>query len=322
MILERSNSPLRVGFLTDAMADRTLEDVAGWAAATGLIHDLELGVGGYSPAPHCDAGALLADAAAVQELRRVLSDAGLGISALNVSGNPLHPSSDIADKHDGDLRRAIRLAAVLGVDRVVAMSGCPGASETDRSAPHFSGGGWLPDLERVAEWQWDERVLPYWTRLSEFATSEHPDLLICFELHPGTYVYNTETFRRIRHLGPNLGVNLDPSHFFWQSMDPLAIIRAVGDRIGHVHGKDTTINAEAVALNGMLDNRWPNPPEEMPWNFATIGRGHGEGWWREFVEALTGEGFGGTVSIEYEDPFVPVEESVIESARMLRKVMA
>ncbi len=319
--LERSNHELRIGLLTDALPDRALGKVVEWAARTGLIRDLEIGVGGYSPAPHCRPAELVGHAGATAAWRKPIDDAGLGISALNVSGNPLHPNPDEARRHDADLRQAIRLAAELGIDRIVAMSGCPGAAASDRSAPHFSGGGWLPDLERIADWQWRERVAPYWLEISEFARREHPDLLICFELHPGTYVFNFETFTRARHLGANLGVNLDPSHFFWQSMDPLALVDAIGDRIGHAHGKDTTLYAERLALNGMLDCRWPNPPDEMPWNFATVGRGHDKEWWAKFVGLLRDKGFSGTISIEYEDPFVPVEESILESARFLSSVI-
>ncbi|MGZ6299504.1 MAG: sugar phosphate isomerase/epimerase family protein [Candidatus Limnocylindria bacterium] len=318
--MERSNHELRIGLLTDAMPERTLEEIVDWASRTGLVDDLELGVGGYSPAPHCDVAALLGNPSALREWRRPLVDAGLGISALNVSGNPLHPNPELAARHDADLRQAIRLAAELGVDRIVAMSGCPGASASDRSAPHFSGGGWLPDLERIADWQWRDRVAPYWIEVSALARREHPGLVICFELHPGTYVYNFETFSRLRQLGSNLGVNLDPSHFFWQGMDPLAMIEALGERIGHVHGKDTTIHERRMALNGMLDSRWPNPPDDMPWNFATVGRGHDEEWWRRFVGMLRDQGFAGTISIEYEDPFVTVEESILESARVLSAV--
>lgn len=299
------------------MPDRSLEEVAAWSARTGLVQDLEIGVGGYSAAPHCDLDELLNNPDARRLWRAVFDHAGLGISALNVSGNPLHPNPEIAERHDADLRKAIRLAAALGVNRVVAMSGCPGAAASDRSAPHFSGGGWLPDLERVAEWQWSDRVAPYWAAMSSFAHSEHPKLMVCFELHPGTFVFNFETFSKVSELGTNLGVNLDPSHFFWQSMDPLAVAQAVGDRIGHVHGKDTTLNQQRLALNGMLDNRWPNPAEEMPWNFATVGRGHDVEWWGRFVGLLHDQGFSGTISIEYEDPFVPVEESVLESAQLL-----
>ena len=303
------------------MPDRSLSDVATWACGTELIQDLEIGVGGYSSAPHCRPAELLAHTEALASWRRTIDDAGLGISALNVSGNPLHPNPEIAARHDADLRQAIRLAAELGVDRIVAMSGCPGAAPADRSAPHFSAGGWLPDLERIAEWQWRERVAPYWLEIAAYARQEHPRLLICFELHPGTYVFNLETFSRARALSDNLGVNLDPSHFFWQSMDPLAMVEAIGDRIGHAHGKDTTIHAKRLALNGMLDSRWPNPPDEMPWNFATVGRGHDQAWWGSFVAMLRDQGFGGTISIEYEDPFVPVEESVLESARLLGSVI-
>ena len=303
------------------MPNRSLSDVATWACGTELIQDLEIGVGGYSSAPHCRPAELLAHTEALASWRRTIDDAGLGISALNVSGNPLHPNPEIAARHDADLRQAIRLAAELGVDRIVAMSGCPGAAPADRSAPHFSAGGWLPDLERIAEWQWRERVAPYWLEIAAYARQEHPRLLICFELHPGTYVFNLETFSRARALSDNLGVNLDPSHFFWQSMDPLAMVEAIGDRIGHAHGKDTTIHAKRLALNGMLDSRWPNPPDEMPWNFATVGRGHDQAWWGSFVAMLRDQGFGGTISIEYEDPFVPVEESVLESARLLGSVI-
>ncbi|TMC40199.1 MAG: sugar phosphate isomerase/epimerase [Chloroflexi bacterium] len=302
------------------MPDRPLAQVARWAAATGLVQDLELGVGGYSPVPHCVPADLLGHPDAVRRLRASVEDAGLGISALNVSGNPLHPNPKVAQGHDTDLHNAIRLAAQLGVDRVVAMSGCPGAGASDRIAPHFSAGGWLPDLDGIADWQWRERVAPYWTEISDFARREHPQLLICFELHPGTYVYNVETFTRVRKLGTNLRVNLDPSHFFWQSMDPLAIVERLGDDIGHVHGKDTTFNPQSIALNGLLDSRWPNPPDQMPWNFATVGRGHDKDWWTRFVALLLDHAFTGTISIEYEDPFVPVEESVLESAGLLAAV--
>src|SRR5207248_530396 len=81
--------------------------------------------------------------------------------------------------------------------------------------------------------------------------------------------------------------------------------------------KDTTLHPQRMALNGLFDHRWPNPPDEMPWNFATIGRGHDREWWGRFVALLRDRGFSGTISIGYEDPFVAVEESVLESAQLL-----
>jgi sugar phosphate isomerase/epimerase len=314
---------MNIGMFTDAMADRPLGAVLEWLArAVPEVTRVEIGTGGYSPARHADLPVLLRDRAARANWQAQIADAGLRLSALNVSGNPLHPDPDYARSHDAALRDTIRLAALVGVDRVVAMSGCPGAGPSDRTAPHFAAGGWLPDLEAIAERQWSERVLPYWTELAAFAASEHPGLQICFELHPGTYVYNVATFSMAREIAPNLGVNLDPSHFFWQGMDALAVVDAVGDRIGHAHGKDTLEIPANKARNGMLDNRWPGRASEMPWNFATVGRGRGLEWWTSFVRTLAANGFDGTISIEFEDPFVPVEQSVVEAARMLAAAIA
>jgi sugar phosphate isomerase/epimerase len=314
---------VRIALFTDILGDRSLTEVLDWLAGVAPeITAVELGTGGYSPAPHCDVAELLWSRAGRDRWLEGIRGRGFELAALNVSGNPLHPDPAIARRHDAALRDTIRLAGELGLDRIVAMSGCPGAAASDTAVPHFAGGGWLPDLENVAEWQWRERVFPYWGALADFAHQEQPKLRICFELHPGTYVYNTATFTQISRLGECLAVNLDPSHFFWQSMDPLTIIDALGPHIGHVHGKDTRVNARAVALNGMLDNRWPEPPEEMPWTFATVGHGHDRDWWSRFVEALVRAGFDGTIGIEHEDPFVEPEPGIAASAQLLGELIA
>jgi sugar phosphate isomerase/epimerase len=309
---------MRLALYTDAFPDRPLEDVLNWLeAAVPEISEVEIGTGGYSEAPHCPLDALLSDRSSLEAWHSVITARGFGLAALNVSGNPLHPDPAVARMHVSDHRDTIRVAAILGVERIVAMSGCPAAGPNGGVAPHFSGGGWLPDLERIAEWQWRERVGPYWADVVDFASTEHPDLEICLELHPGTYVYNTTTFLRLSALGDNIAVNLDPSHFFWQSIDPLAVINALGARIGHVHAKDTRFNQASLALNGLLDNRWPDPADEMPWTFATVGRGHGAAWWQAFLGALREAGYEGAIGIEYEDPFVSAEIGVAESARLL-----
>ncbi len=311
-----------IGLFADALPERPLDVILDWLArSVPDVTRLEVGTGGYSPARHADLARLLADAGERDRWHRTIRDAGFRLSALNVSGNPLHPDPAYAARHDAALRDTIRLAGLLGADRVVAMSGCPGAGPSD-AAPHFPAGGWLPDLEAIADRQWTERVLPYWSELSRFAASEHPGLRICFELHPGTWVYNTATFSMAREIGPNIGVNLDPSHFFWQGMDALAVVEEVGDRIGHAHGKDVLEIPANRARNGVLDSRWPGRPAEMPWNFATVGRGRDLAWWTEFVRTLRRRGFDGTISIEFEDPFVPVEESIAEAARVLAAAIA
>jgi sugar phosphate isomerase/epimerase len=143
--------------------------------------------------------------------------------------------------------------------------------------------------------------------------------MICFELHPGTFVYNFETFRRIGQLGSNLGVNLDPSHLFWQGMDPIAAVRALAGAVYHVHMKDTEINPDQVALAGVLDNRPFERPAERAWVFRTVGRIHPAPFWRDFVDALRAAGYDDALSIEQEDPYASQENGVREAAAFIQE---
>src|SRR5690348_15269563 len=312
-----TGAELRIGVVLEAFLDWPLERVLPWLrqAAPEITH-IEVGAGGYAPHPHCDVAALLPSASARSAWLDGVARHGFGISALNAWGNPLHPDPSLARRHDEDLRNAIRLAAALGVTRVVAMAGCPAAQPGDR-VPHFGAGGWLPYLEGVYERQWEQRIAPYWAGLATFAAAEQPGLRVCLELHPGTCVFNVETFTRVATLGPSIGANLDPSHFFWMGMDGHRVAAALGARVGHVHGKDTVFHPDSLALNGLLDRRWPEPASDMPWTFAVPGRGHDLAWWSGLVRALS-RSEAEVVSIEHEDPFVPAETGVPEAARLLR----
>jgi sugar phosphate isomerase/epimerase len=84
-----------------------------------------------------------------------------------------------------------------------------------------------------------------------------------------------------------------------------------------VHGKDTVFHTESLALNGLLDRRWPEPAAEMPWTFTVPGRGHDLAWWTGLVRTLGGSA-ARVISIEHEDPFVPATDGVPEAARLLR----
>jgi sugar phosphate isomerase/epimerase len=165
----------------------------------------------------------------------------------------------------------------------------------------FAGGAWLPDMEGLWDWQW-ERIAAYWRELSAFAAAEAPDAVVCLELHPGTSIYNAESYRRLREVtGPNVRVNLDPSHFFWQGIDPLVAVEELGDAIAFVHGKDTLLHPDRIARHGVLDFRWPADAETMPWHFAAVGAGRPVEAWAELLRALADVGYDGVVSIEHED---------------------
>jgi sugar phosphate isomerase/epimerase len=314
---DRELATIRIGVVTEALANRPLLQVMDWLKRdVPEVTDLEIGTGGYAPTTHCDMRALLHDDAARRSWLHEITTRGLRVAALNVWGNPLHPDSQVASRHDTDLRDTIRLAAALGVDRVVALAGCPAGAPGDQT-PHFSGGGWLPYLEDVYRLQWESRVEPYWSDVAAFAHREHDELLICLELHPGTVVYNVETFNQLAGLGDAIAANIDPSHFFWMGMDANAVVAALGARVGYCHGKDVAFSAANLAVNGLLDRRWPRPPEAMPWNFAVVGRGRDAEWWAGFVAGLAAHGRVQTIAIEHEDPFVSPEEGIVEAAAVL-----
>jgi sugar phosphate isomerase/epimerase len=309
-----------IAVVLEAFLDRPLAEVLGWLrrAAPEVTH-LEVGAGGYAPHPHCDPALLLRDPQARKEWLAGIDRFELRVGALNAWGNPLHPDPEVAAAHDNALRTAIRLAGSLGVTRVVAMAGCPSARPGDR-APHFAAGGWLPFLEGIYEQQWVEQIQPYWSALGEYAQRENPEVLVCLELHPGTSVYNVETFERLAALSPSIAANLDPSHFFWMGMDGHRVAERLASRVGHSHAKDTIFHADNLGLNGLLDRRWPMPAEEMPWTFAIPGRGHDIAWWTSLIAALKGSPVQ-MFSIEHEDPFVAPEVGIPEAARLLRAAL-
>ena len=291
---------MRVGLFTDSFSHLELDELLTWLdEELPALRDLEIGTGGYSPTPHCDLGALLASEAERARWLDSLTSRGFRLAALNVSGNPLE-----VEQHDRDLRGTIELAGLLGVDRVVCMSGGSAA---------LSGGGWFPRIEERIEEYWLDVLLPYWEDVAAVAAG-HGRLRLCFELEPGAAVYNVSTFERVAALGTALAVNLDPSHLFWQSVDPLAVAGRLEGRVCFAHGKDTVIDRERVVLDGPLDRR--------SWRFATVGDGHDAHWWRTFAEALRKAGHDGVLSIEYEDPTRPAEEGVTVAAHVLSEALA
>jgi len=118
---------------------------------------------------------------------------------------------------DDVFRKTIDLAAALEVPTVVTFSGCPGAGPRDES-PNWIIAPWPPEYLDALAWQWGTKLIPYWQKAAGYAT-EH-GLKIALEAHPGFCVYNPETLLRLRAAcGPSIGINLDPSHLFWQGID-------------------------------------------------------------------------------------------------------
>jgi sugar phosphate isomerase/epimerase len=284
-------------------------------AAELRIATLEFGCGNWSAAPHVNLDGLLGSEAARNAFLGRIAAHGLAISALNCSGNPLHPG-EIGAAHRAITSKTIRLAGMLGVRRVVMMSGCPGGP-SDANA-NWVTTAWPPEAARVLESQWSEQVIPYWKGLAAEARGAGVDRL-CLELHGQQNVFNVRTLFRLRDaVGPIVGANLDPSHLFWMGADPLAAVLVLGEAIYHVHAKDTRINPSVASVHGMIDVTPNDRVAERAWSYVTLEDGHGPTWWRAFCSALRAAGYDDVLSIEYEDFALPPLEGIRRSVDALR----
>ncbi|MBI4552656.1 MAG: sugar phosphate isomerase/epimerase [Candidatus Latescibacteria bacterium] len=311
---------MKLGVLTILFAQQPFEKALDYIAASGL-QMVELGAGAYAISTHCPTDRLLRDSRARERFQETLAVRNLGISALSAHGNPLHPNKKSAQAHREGMRKAIRLAQKLGLDTVNGFSGCPGDSERAKY-PNWVTCPWPPDYLEVLQWQWEKQVIPHWREEAKFA-ADH-GVRLAFEMHPGFVVYNPETLLRLRaECGDNIGANLDPSHLFWQGIDPIEAIRALGaaNAIYHVHAKDTQVMLANVRVNGVLDTKHYRDELNRAWIFRTVGYGHDALFWKDFVSALRMVGYDGTLSIEHEDSLLSVNEGFQKAVALLKQVL-
>jgi sugar phosphate isomerase/epimerase len=308
---------VRVGVFTPLLAQLSLEDVLK-KLRTLDIDTVELGTSNYPGDPHCKLS-MLDNANELNDFKKKLQDHGFSISALSCHGNPLHPNQDIAKAHQEGSRKTILLAEKLGVPVVIDFSGCPGDSDNAKY-PNWVTCPWPPDYLDVLDWQWDKKVAPYWKERGKFA-ADH-GVKIAIEMHPGFVAYSPETLLRLRSIaGPSVGCNYDPSHMFWQGIDPIAAIRVLGDAIFHVHAKDTQIYERNLPITGVLDTKKYTDERNRAWIFRTCGYGHGEEWWREFASTLRMFGYDYVLSIEHEDSILSPEEGLTKAAQFLNNLV-
>lgn len=307
---------MQIGMVTDSLGALSFEQVLDAAAGLGL-DCVEFATGNWSAAPHIDIDALLASKPARDRFTAAVKDRNLAISALTCNGNSLHPGES-GKAHDSVIRKSIELAPQIGVDRIVLMSGCPGAPGD--SHPNWITVAWPPEATEILAWQWNEVLIPYWRDLVAFAR-DHGVNHLCLEMHGGQNVYNVATLLRLREAcGETVGANFDPSHLMWMGADPVAAIEALGPAIFHVHAKDTRIDPRNVALNSRLETRPNAEARERSWNYVTLGYGHGEDFWRAFCLALRRVGYDGVLSIEHEDMALSPMEGLRKSVELLRRV--
>jgi sugar phosphate isomerase/epimerase len=311
---------MKLGVLTVLYQRISLDEALDKLGALG-VEAVELGTGNYPGNHHCNPARLLEEPSRAKDLKAKIEDRGLIISALSQHGNPLHPEPATASAAHDTWRQTAQLAEMLQVPVVNAFSGCPGDHDGARY-PNWVTCAWPSDYSKILEWQWNEKVIPYWQREAQLARDH--GVKIALEMHPGFNVYNPETLLRLRaEVGDDIGANYDPSHLFWQGIDALQAIKDLGraGAIFHVHAKDTYLDTGNIRANGVLDTKAYDRLIDRSWSFRTVGFGQGAKTWRNIISALRTVGYDYVMSIEHEDALMSTDEGLEKAVELLQAVL-
>lgn len=310
---------MKLGLFTPVFGKLSLNEMLEAVARYPQITALELGTGAWPGSSHIDVDACLASKATAAEFSAKIADAGLMISALSCHGNPVHPIAEIARKDHETYVKTVRLAELLHVPVVITFSGCPGGGPKDE-VPNWVTAAWPPEYAQALEWQWEEKLIPYWKDAAQLAADA--GVKVALEAHPGFCVYNPETVLRLRAAtNPSLGINLDPSHLYWQGMDIPSVIPYLGEAIFHFHAKDIAMNPQLTGLNGVLDTKSYARLQERSWTFRSVGWGHSELEWKQIASALRVAGYDYVMSIEHEDALASIDEGLRSAVDTLSRVV-
>lgn len=310
-----------IGVFDPAFPDLTTDQLVEKYQQMG-VEAAEIGTGGYPGDKHCPVQELLDDPAKLKAWKKKFDDHNIQVATLSCHGNPVHPDKTIADRDRETFRRTVLLAEKLDVKVIVGFSGCPGANPTDKN-PNWIAYRWPPEYATAQDWQWNERVIPYWKEAVKFAR-DHGIRRIALEMHPNFCVFNPLTLLKLRDVvGEEIGANNDLSHLFWQGCNPVEVIHMLGKQgaIYHAHMKDTVLYPEKVARYGVLNFVFEKQDLKTASDaFRSVGYGHGASTWKDIMRAYMDVGYEGIFSVENEDPILSGEVGVERALYVLKNV--
>ena len=308
---------MKLGVLTVPLYDMTLEEAAKYLSGLG-VETLELGTGGSPGNKHMNPDEMTDEK--IAEVKEMLTKYNLDIAVFSCHGNPVHPDPAVRDKDRSDFEKTVLLAEKFGIDTIVTFGGCPGDGKGGL-VPNWVTCTWPKYYSELLKWQWEEVLIPYWKEAVAFANA-HGVKKIALEMHPGFAIYNPTTLLRLREaVGETIGANFDPSHLFWQGINPADAIKELKGAIYHFHAKDTKIDQRNTAISGVLETRGYASVAERAWAFRTVGYGHDALVWKEIISALAVIGYTGAVSIEHEDALMTPKEGLEKAIEFLKPLL-
>ena len=307
---------MELSVMSPVLNQMGLEESLKYLSSLG-VDSLEIGAGGYPGKAHLDPKEYLADPSKAEELKALLKKYNMKLSAVACHGNPVHPNKEIAKKFHEEFVDAMKVAVMLGVDTIIGFSGCPGDCEESKN-PNWVTCAWPPEYLDILNWQWNDVIIPYWKETAKLA-EEIGIKKIAFEMHPGFCVYNPSTLLKLRAaVGDIIGANVDPSHLFWQGIDPCEAIKMLEGAIYHFHAKDTKIDEYNTKRFGVLDTKHYSDEANRSWIFRSVGYGNGLDYWRNIISELRLVGYDKVMSIEHEDSLMTPDEGLYHAVEFLK----
>ena len=293
-----------VTLFTGQWADLPLAELAAKCGSFGF-DGLELACWG----DHFEVDKALADGGYVASIRELLERHSLGVWAIGGHLVGQAVCDRIDERHrailppevygDGDpegvrtraaerMKDTARAAARLGITHVNGFTGS--------SIWHLIYSFPPNDFDDIARGYQD--FAERWGPILDVFDQE--GVRFALEVHPTEIAYDFVTTRLALDAVDNreaFGVNLDPSHFAHQSLDPGQFALEFADRIYHVHVKDSKKRLDG--RRSILASHLNFGEEARGWDF--VSPGHGDVDFEGFFRALNRIGYQGPLSIEWED---------------------
>lgn len=311
---------MKLGVFTPVFNNLSFEEMIDKVAEAGL-QTVEIGTGGSPGDAHLNLQKLLNSEQERKEYLAKLADKGLSISALSAHNNPISPNPKEAAEADQLLRDTIKLASLMNVPVVNGFSGVSGGNETDTQV-NWPVLPWPTEYSDNYDYQWEKKLIPYWKGINQDATAA--GVKIGIELHGGFLAHTPYTMLKLRNAtGDAIGCNFDPSHLWWQGIDPVAAIKILGkeNAIHHFHAKDTYLDQDNINMYGLTDMQPYGNVQTRAWTFRSVGCGHDLQTWSDMISALRIYGYDYVLSIEHEDPLMSVDEGFARAVTNLKQVM-
>ena len=311
---------MKLGINTAFIMTFDVEDGLRFAANLGM-HVAEVATCGIAfNNKYCRLDQLTSDEGELHRWQDTYARHGIKVVSLSAHGAPLTPNKEIADEYRRQFRLACQFAERIGVKKMTLIAGTPEGAEGDTCPVWITQQVEVPFYRKILEWQWENRLIPYWKEQGKIA-ADH-GVTLCFENQVGDMLHSPVQIRRFHEeVGSVSACNFDISHIWAQGMDPIEALRYLGDLVQHVHIKDTLIHNHNLRLKGFTDSTYPTTPLERAYTFTIPGWGHDDGVWREVIATLRLIGYDDILSMEMECEYMNIEEGLKKAIAFLNPIV-